>query len=699
MGFIKLRKNTVFWQYFIMMLLILAIGLLMLALSNYISTDAITDNYLTQVQTNLNHASESLSDDIYAAGSITAAIEYTEYYRMIRVIRGELPRKYVAVLSLLSKAVASQEILIADTEGCIVYFSGCNSIITPTASYPVAEDCFKKSYQFSDMSAQEVLKKLKEGDNYCLLPVQNLTTIEKTVPVISYISRPVNTSMGVMTMYSQDKVMEYFAFNSFPQGSYLYIESDSGEVISQYPEVMPEGAENDCHYLTARMPKLRANVKLWLPKSYFYARAEQVRNKGIIIVLIATHIGIAACYILSKLATKPLRKLVRENSGGEKVNEIHYIADTIAGNRSEISSLQRTLRSNRLSQVFSGTVLTEENQILLEKDLKVIMPPYRIAIIHSKAVLDPQRIAQCLQERQMGELFCESINPKEVCMIFHNGGEQMEILEEVLCEQITTAENEGRKIYCGISGSFDIIENIHVAVRQAYFALSQKEQPGVFTYISAAADSSAWLQHQRLYQAILSNNEENAVRLIHEIAHEPQRGSTGLEIYYNVAFVLRSAWAEMELPLQGAETMVYDQSLLPSENIERLEEVVRTLFLCIRNKREQNNTSRQDKLLVWIGENISDENLCAVMASERFNLSERSIYAMVKESTGRSFNEYVLDLRMRKAGRLLCSTSDSVAEVAQSCGYPAESTFYRVFKKYYNCTPKQYRNGIGKEEG
>ena len=46
---------------------------------------------------------------------------------------------------------------------------------------------------------------------------------------------------------------------------------------------------------------------------------------------------------------------------------------------------------------------------------------------------------------------------------------------------------------------------------------------------------------------------------------------------------------------------------------------------------------------------------------------------------------------MKTAGKLLYSTQLSVAEVGQQCGYPAESTFFRVFRKYYGISPSQYR--------
>jgi AraC-like DNA-binding protein len=40
---------------------------------------------------------------------------------------------------------------------------------------------------------------------------------------------------------------------------------------------------------------------------------------------------------------------------------------------------------------------------------------------------------------------------------------------------------------------------------------------------------------------------------------------------------------------------------------------------------------------------------------------------------------------------LLRTTDLSIGEVAQQCGYQVESTFYRLFKKFYNISPGQYR--------
>ncbi|MFH3878828.1 AraC family transcriptional regulator, partial [Acinetobacter baumannii] len=41
---------------------------------------------------------------------------------------------------------------------------------------------------------------------------------------------------------------------------------------------------------------------------------------------------------------------------------------------------------------------------------------------------------------------------------------------------------------------------------------------------------------------------------------------------------------------------------------------------------------------------------------------------------------------------LLISTTLSINEISQMCGYPSLQYFYSVFKKAYDTTPKEYRD-------
>lgn len=58
---------------------------------------------------------------------------------------------------------------------------------------------------------------------------------------------------------------------------------------------------------------------------------------------------------------------------------------------------------------------------------------------------------------------------------------------------------------------------------------------------------------------------------------------------------------------------------------------------------------------------------------------------------GRTLNRHIIDLRMIRASQLLLNTSLSIGSIAIKVGLSSWPYFYRVFFKYFGCTPSQFR--------
>ena len=54
--------------------------------------------------------------------------------------------------------------------------------------------------------------------------------------------------------------------------------------------------------------------------------------------------------------------------------------------------------------------------------------------------------------------------------------------------------------------------------------------------------------------------------------------------------------------------------------------------------------------------------------------------------------QYTIEYRLKKAAELLSATDFTVTEIGTQCGFVDMSYFSRIFKKFYGCTPKKYRN-------
>lgn len=62
-----------------------------------------------------------------------------------------------------------------------------------------------------------------------------------------------------------------------------------------------------------------------------------------------------------------------------------------------------------------------------------------------------------------------------------------------------------------------------------------------------------------------------------------------------------------------------------------------------------------------------------------------------RDITGTTPINYLLELRLDKARELICTTNESIQNIAAACGFDNMSYFIRVFKKTTGLTPTQYR--------
>ena len=84
------------------------------------------------------------------------------------------------------------------------------------------------------------------------------------------------------------------------------------------------------------------------------------------------------------------------------------------------------------------------------------------------------------------------------------------------------------------------------------------------------------------------------------------------------------------------------------------------------------------------------ETLTVDELAAQFGYSKRQIIRIIHAVTGKNFSQLQTELRMQKAARMLSSRTASIENISAETGFANLSSFYRAFKKYYNCTPKEY---------
>jgi len=97
----------------------------------------------------------------------------------------------------------------------------------------------------------------------------------------------------------------------------------------------------------------------------------------------------------------------------------------------------------------------------------------------------------------------------------------------------------------------------------------------------------------------------------------------------------------------------------------------------------------------YISENYMHELRLKTLADIAY-MSESAFCRFFKLHTGRRLSDYIIDIRMGYAARMLVDTKETIAEISFKCGYNNMSNFNRIFKRKKGCSPTAYRQNYQK---
>src|SRR5690606_40525044 len=119
-------------------------------------------------------------------------------------------------------------------------------------------------------------------------------------------------------------------------------------------------------------------------------------------------------------------------------------------------------------------------------------------------------------------------------------------------------------------------------------------------------------------------------------------------------------------------------------------------LLGILNNINRTVKTDNDPVSVWVsqavfmlqnqlGANVDMEELAA-----QFPISYSNFRKSFKRLTGKSPNQYHLDLRLEKAAALLENTTLAIKEIGYHIGFDSPFYFSRLFKKKYGVSPRHW---------
>lgn len=92
--------------------------------------------------------------------------------------------------------------------------------------------------------------------------------------------------------------------------------------------------------------------------------------------------------------------------------------------------------------------------------------------------------------------------------------------------------------------------------------------------------------------------------------------------------------------------------------------------------------------------NYHFEDMSLASMADKLCVSASYLSRLFSQEVGISYNQYVTNLKIREACRLLENTNMSLSEISCSLCFSSQSYFQNVFKKYMKMTPNEYRKKL-----
>ncbi|MGN1313572.1 MAG: response regulator, partial [Lachnospiraceae bacterium] len=208
-----------------------------------------------------------------------------------------------------------------------------------------------------------------------------------------------------------------------------------------------------------------------------------------------------------------------------------------------------------------------------------------------------------------------------------------------------------------------------------------------------------------------AQNGAQALSLIHKkkpdvvVTDIRMPGMNGLELiqaakveYPDLPFIILSGYPDFAYAQKALQYGVFRYLLKPFDLIE-LTECIRLLLDTLPHKEPDFDTGELTApslnptiqgILTFIEDNLTKE-ITIEMLSNSFGLTPNYLSSLFKKETGRGIVEHITRLRIEKACDMLIHTDHKVQYICTAVGISDYFYFSKLFKKYMQVTPTQFR--------
>ncbi|MFA6246989.1 MAG: hybrid sensor histidine kinase/response regulator transcription factor, partial [Mucilaginibacter sp.] len=222
-----------------------------------------------------------------------------------------------------------------------------------------------------------------------------------------------------------------------------------------------------------------------------------------------------------------------------------------------------------------------------------------------------------------------------------------------------------------------------------------------FNIIEAENGKRGWqkalAQHPNLVVSDIAMPEMNGIELCQKIKSDTRTS--------HIPVILLTAMAGEEQQLKGLGTGASDYMTKPfnfeillskiKNILSQQEHMRKTYQKQVEAKPTEMHVDSPDevfikKVLVLIDNNISNPNFSVEELSSDMCVSRYTLYKKILQMTGKTPNELVRQMRLKRAAQLLETGHLTISQICHKVGFKSQKYFVRTFKAEFNTIPSRY---------
>lgn len=252
----------------------------------------------------------------------------------------------------------------------------------------------------------------------------------------------------------------------------------------------------------------------------------------------------------------------------------------------------------------------------------------------------------------------------------------------------------------GLERAFESYQTAAWQMQQCFF-----ETYGAVHLYGTAQDNTVVEKYQSQRERIVSSIEEMEQERMLEEEKElycclKQKKNAYIQnvrnIYFRFFYTLYRQAELFHLNLEEGGNILPEaqwKTQTESFNLDELHGYFLLLAEGIFHLREQ-QTQEQPAIAAiksYIEENYANPLLSLKEISDYVHISTSRLCTIFKRDTGATINQYLTEIRMEKARKYLKNSRYNVVDICQMTGYKDSSYFGKIFRRYFNMSPLEYR--------